>query len=181
MRAVFILRMTQTPGKEKPPYRLFEANKILGVGQAFILIAIDAPNDTYRDTETYLFVFKDPSPGVHCVKNSARFNGLPRSLVSDEILLSEALEVGEAEAQFYVSKRREELGIQLLPRGEEFEFEETEPERLFYLITRHKIFNLANSIRGTTECKALEQFLQQGRRLSETSVEMNREEPSTLD
>jgi hypothetical protein len=155
---------------EKSRFRLFKANCIVPIGQPFILTAIDAPNRQYRRTEFYLFVFKKGS-GLHYVKNHADFNGIPDTIMSDEVLLQEAFDTAEAELQNYVIVKRTELGADILPFESVFDFESVEPEVLLPPIIRRKLFAIVKSIRGNTKCDELREFLNRTRIVEQCSID----------
>jgi len=163
----------------KPPFRLFKANQIIPIGRPFILTAIDAADNKYRRTEFYLFVFK-MGTGVHYVKNHAEFNGIPDTMMSDEVLLSESYDSAEAELQKYVIAKRKELGPDVLPHDEYFEFEEVEPERLLFHIVYRKLFGISKAIRGSTECKELRDFLMSVRLLEQCSIDQPESEQTDI-
>jgi hypothetical protein len=139
-------------------FHLFKGNQIITLGRPFILTAIDPPSDEYRRTEYYLFLFKIPE-GVHYVKNHASFNGIPTTLMSDEHLLSEAFDAADVELQKYVVAKRKELGPDVLPYGQVFEFKEVEPQRLLYYAVRRRLFDVLTSIQRSTDCDELRDFL----------------------
>lgn len=119
--------------------------------------------------------------GLHYVKNRADFNGIPDTIMSDELLLEEAFDTAEAELQKYVIAKRKELGTDILPFEPVFEFESVEPERLLKPIVRRKLFGILKLIRGNTECDELRDFLNRNRIVEQCSIDEPESETADID
>jgi len=151
-------------------FRVHKGNQILPVGVPLIVTALDTTDPKYRRIEIYLFVFKLPE-GVHFVKRRFQFNGIPAVIMSDEVLLSQALDIAEAKLESYLLAKRRELGPDILPYEQRFHLKLVEPESIFYYVVRRQLFDRFRAIRSETYCKELETFLNPISNLRKCSIE----------
>ena len=135
-----------------------------------MITAIDTTEPDCRRTEFYLLVFKLPE-GIHFVKRSFQFNGIPPAIMSDEVLLSEAFDTAEAELESYLLAKRKELGPNILPYEQRFRLKAVEPEAFFYYVVSRQLFDRVRTIRSETYCKEFETFLNPISHLKKCSIE----------
>jgi len=150
-------------------FQVYKGNQILPIGTPVIIVALDRRKEEYGAIEFYLLVIK-PQTGIHYVWQRFHFDGIPRFVMSDDLLLSQALEASEATLQQYLESTRKELGLFAPAPDRVFTMQEVQPEAFLYYVVRHQLLDIARGIRNRTQCVELEKFLDVLRHLQQSSI-----------
>lgn len=113
---------------EKQPYKIFGSKYIYGVGQAFIIVAIqDFPDDLHKAVE-YHAILMNGKTVEDASSYVLHYSKVPEQFLPLESLIDQGFQVAKPEVDAHIHRKRETLVDDkwLIPYNAEFEFSEVE-------------------------------------------------------
>lgn len=133
------------------PYKVYLSNRIYGVGQVYVVIAVDdhclsgnLSIQNYKAVEYYVFHICDQKL-KRVIAEKLVYTGIPEVIIPHDSLIDQAFNVAKPQADLLIHEKRESIkpnGL-LIPYNAEFQFKEASFPSL---VVAAKQFNFCDTL-----------------------------------